>query len=374
MINLQFIRMIKKLLFLFALISVILFLFNGCSKAPEGEALGKIREAIGLFIQFGTPTDRAISLLEEGAQRIKEPFVEETLALFYLAQHPPQWEKAIPHLEKSKTKFSQILLAEARMREGKWSEASEYLKNKDPLSLFLSAYCHLKQGKSEEAGNKLKEASESGEKIPQPLVFSALGQSQPLACAGLRNSALRWIWDNLEKMGKEISERTGDKESILKIGEKLADYSLVRPEYVASLSLLKMGLNDKDREKLEREKEIYLKEAERLEAETMGSLYRLTRLLIFVTFLGLILVGIGMIMLMVGLVKGRGHPLWRRGLISAGIGFGLWVFLMLLFYPMPFGGIVQGYVGRKFYREQHRLIKDNFAKLSKELTVPSLKE
>jgi hypothetical protein len=175
-------------------------------------------------------------------------------------------------------------------------------------------------------------------------------------------------------MGKEISEKIGDKESVIKIGEKLADYSLVRPEYVSSLSLLKIGLNDKNREKLEREKGIYLKEAERLEAETMGSLYRLTRLLIFITFLGLILVGIGMIMIMVGLVKGRGHPLWRRGLISAGIGFGLWIFLMLLFHPMPFGGIVQGYVGRKFYREQHRLIKDNFAKLSKELPILTIKE
>ncbi|MBC7329992.1 hypothetical protein H5T88_06490 [bacterium] len=366
--------MIKKLLYLLVSISVVLFLFNGCSRTPEGEALGKIREAIGLFIQFGTPTDRAISLLEEGAERIKEPFVEETLALFYLAQHPTQWEKAIPHLEKSKTKFSQILLGEAMMRVGKWSEASEHLKNKDPLSLFLSAYCNFKQGRLGEARDKLEEASGSEEKIPQPLVFSALGQSQPLACAGLRNSSLRWIWDNLEKMGKEMSEKIGDKESIKRIGEKLADYSLVRPEYVASLSLLKIGLNDEGSEKLEKEKEIYLKEAERLEAETMGSLYRLTRLLIFITFLGLLLVGVGMIMLMVGLVKGRGHPLWRKGLISAGIGFGLWIFLMLLFYPMPFGGIVQGYVARKFYRQQHRLIKDNFAKLSKELPIQTLKE
>jgi hypothetical protein len=367
--------MVKKLLPLFALISIILFIFNGCSKTPEGEALGKIREAIGLFIQFGTPTDKAISLLEEGAEKIKEPFVEETLALFYLAEHPsPQWEKAIPHLEKSKTNFSQILLAEAMMKEGKWSKASEYLKNKDPLSLFLFACCFLKLGKLEEAKSKLEEANKSEEKIPQPLIFSAIGQSQPLASAGLRNSALRWIWDNLEKMGKEISEKIGDTRAILKIGEKLADYSLVRPEYVSSLSLLKMGLNDKGKEKLENSKEIYLKEAERLEAETMGSLYRLTRLLIFITFLGLILVGIGMIMIMVGLVKGRGHPLWKRGFITAGIGFGLWIFLMLLFYPMPFGGMVQGYVARKFYKEQHRLIKDNFANLSKELPIPTLKE
>jgi tetratricopeptide (TPR) repeat protein len=367
--------MVKKVSTLFALLFVALLVFNGCSKTPEGEALGKIREAIGLFIQFGTTTDKAISLLEEGAKEIKEPFVEETLALFYLAKHPsPEWEKAIPHLEKSKTKFSQILVAEAMMKKKKWSEASEYLKNKDPLSLFLSAYCHLKLGQLEEAKSELSKASKSEEKIPQPLIFSALGQSQPLACAGLRNSALRWIWDNLEKMGKEMWEKAGYRESLLKIGGKLADYSLVRPEYVASLSLLKIGLNDEEKEKLEKGKEIYLKEAERLEGETMGSLYRLTRLLIFITFLGLVLVGIGMIMIMAGLVKGRGHPLWRRGLISAGIGFGLWVILMLLFYPMPFGGIVQGYVARKFYREQHRLIEDNFAKLSKELQIPKIKE
>ena len=118
--------------------------------------MGKVREAIGLFIQFGTPTDEAISLLEEGAEKIKEPFVEETLALFYLAEHPAsRWEKAIPHLKKSKTKFSQLLLAEAMIKEGKWGDASEYLENKDPLSLFLSAYCNIKQGNGDGAKVKL---------------------------------------------------------------------------------------------------------------------------------------------------------------------------------------------------------------------------
>ncbi|MGC8842686.1 MAG: tetratricopeptide repeat protein [bacterium] len=361
----------RRAKFLFGLPILALLFFQGCAKTPESSAVGKAREAIALFIQNGTPTDKAIALLEEAAGKLREPFIEETLALFYLAKHPtPQWKDAIPHLEKSQTKFAKILLGEAMLKEGKWLKAEEYLKdNKDPFSLFLSAYSLLKEGKQKEARRKLEEASSSKEKIPLPLIFSALGQSQPLACAGLRYTSLRWLWDNLEKMGREIKNVIGGDKSIVKIGSDLANYSMVRPEYISSLSFLKLGLDDEEKKEVEKAKKRYLEKARKLEDETTSSLYRLTRLLIFITFAGLILVGVGILMIMVGLVKGRSHPLWKKGFITAGIGFALWIVLMLLFYPMPFGGMVQGYVAKKFYNAQYQLIRNHWDDLGKKIGI-----
>lgn len=347
----------------------ILIILTGCSTTPESQALKKVRDGIQLLIQNGFPTEKATYLLEEASKQIKDPFLEETVALFYIAQQsPPQWDKAIPHLEKSRTGFASIVRAEAEMEKKNWNEAMKYLeKRKDPLSLLLSAYCLLKIGKTAEAKQKLAEVSISKEKIPQPLIFNAMVKSQPLPCVNLRYYSLKWVWDNLEEIGREIGERLGEKDALRLVYRQLADYANVEPEFTASLSLLSYAVNEKERRVLEKAKEDFSREAGRLEGETIGGLYRLIRLLGVIAIGGVILVFAGIIMSMAGLVKGREHPLWKRGFAVAGSGFALWIILLLLFHPLPAGGMVQGYIGRKFYRKQVELIKTHKTKLDNEL-------
>lgn len=358
----------SKRAFSLSIILVIFVFLHGCARTPQGEAVSKVREAIQILIQNGMPTDKAISLMEEGARELKDPFLEETLALFYTAQQPsPQWEKAKPHLEKSKTKFASIVLGEIAMRKEEWGEAVKCLKGKDPLSLLLSAYSHIKMNEAEKAKEDIKKASLTEEKIPLPLIYTAIGKAQPLPAVNLRYYSLKWMWDNLGKIGEEIVAKIGEREALREIARFLIDYSFVEPEYSACLSFLSWSFDDRGRSLVLRSKEEFSKQAENLRGETVGGLYRLIRLLGVIVIAGVLLVITGIIMSMVGLVKGRGHPLWRRGFITAGIGFGLWIVLMLLFHPLPAGGLVQGYIGRRFHKKEVELIKKNWQKLEEEL-------
>ncbi len=357
----------KRSLSLLFLVPFLLFL-HGCARTPESKALRQVRDAIQLFIQTGVPTERTISLLEEGTKELRDPFLEETLALFYIGQQPtPQWEKAKPHLEASKTKFASIVLGEIAMRKKQWGDGVKYLKGEDPLSLFLSAYAYSKMGQVDKAKGDLKKAKINKEPIPLPLIFSALRNAQPLPAVNLRYYSLKWVWDNLGKMGEEIVAKIGEKETLREIARFLIDYSCVEPEYTACLSLLSWAVNEKEREVVYKGKDEFSRWAEQLESETIGGLYRLIRLLGVIVIGGILLVLTGIIMSMIGLIKGRGHPLWRRGVILAGSGFGLWIILMLLFHPLPAGGLVQGYIARKFYRKQMELLKQHWQKLDKEL-------
>lgn len=356
----------RRISFLF--LALLLLLLYGCARTPQSEALSKVRDAIQLLIQIGVPTEKALSLLEEGAKELKDPFLEETLALFYIAQQPsPEWEKAKPHLEKSKTKFASILLGEIAMRKGEWREAIKCLKGGDPLSLFLSAYSYLEMGVVDKARENIKKGKISEDRIPAPLIFTALEKARPLPAVNLRYYSLKWVWDNLGKMGKELRDKIDESESLGEIARFLANYSCVEPEFTACLSLLSMGVNEKGREVVYESKEKFSEEARRLENETIGGLYRLIRLLGVIAIAGVLLVITGIIMSMVGLIKGRGHPLWRRGFITAGIGFGLWIILLLLFHPLPAGGMVQGYIGRRYHKKQVELIRLHWQKLDKEL-------
>jgi len=360
-------RRVLAVSLLFPLLVSFLFL-GGCGRTPESEALKKVREAIQLLIQTGLPTEKALSLLEEGARELKDPFLEETLGLFYIAQQPsPQWEKAKPHLEKSKTKFAPIVLAEIAMRKEQWAEAVKNLNGKDPLSLFLSAYAYLKMGEVGKARENLDKARISEEKIPLPLIFNALGTKQPLPAVNLRYYSLKWIWDNLGEMGEELSEKTGERKALKEISNPLANYSLVEPEYTACLSLLRWGVNEKGRQVVDKGKDEFSEQAKKLGGKTIGGLYRIMRLLEVIVILGVLLVITGIVMSMVGLIKGRENPLWKRGFIIAGIGFGMWIVLMLLFYPLPAGGLVQGYIGRKYNNERVELIRQHWQKLDKSL-------
>lgn len=357
-----------KGIFLLSIYLILLFFLQGCAKTPQTEALGKVREAIQLLIQIGVPTEKAILLLEEGKKEIKDPFLEETLGLFYLAQQPsPNWEKAEPLLKESKTKFASIVLGEISMRIGEWKEALKYLKGGDPLSCLLSAYCYVKIGEMVKAREILQRCSMSKEKIPNPMIFTALAKAQPLPAVNLRYYSLKWLWDNLEKVGKEIEEKTGEREPIKELARSLIDYANIEPEYTACLSLLSFGVDEEWRKVVTKKKEEFIQQAKRLESETVGSLYRIIRLLSVIVIAGVLLVITGIVMSMVGLIKGRGHPLWRKGFITAGLGFGIWIVLMLLFHPLPAGGLVQGYIGRRFYNKQVELIKKHWQKLDIEL-------
>lgn len=367
----------KKKRFLGCLLFCLLLL-SSCARTPQGIAVGKAREGISIFLQYGTPTEEAVKALEEAERKLKEPFIEETLGIFYLClEDQPEPEKAIPHLQRSKTPYAHLLLAQEAMKKEKWQEALSYLKDDNPFSLFLSAYIYAKSGDKEKSRTSLLKASQSEGKIPQSLLFLALQSARPLAVANLQYMSTKWLWDHMEEMAKEclLPESDGEtRRALLKIGEKIAPYARIAPQYNGILSFFAPLLGGEEGKEMEKRKADFKRKTEEMLKGQMAKVFSLVRLLIVLIIGSILLVLIGLGMVIFGLVRsGRNDPLWRKGLIAVGIGMGIWLISALVFYPPPFGGMVQGYIEKRVFSEQIKLIRSDWESLQREIEKLSKK-